>query len=527
MIKQLIFWTLLACYLYFAYHLLVIPAFLDFSIYGVIATVIVVAIMLWMTPASKRKQIIIFSSGFLLLDKALFNSLELGAWLQILAFIFIFFVISIISKLYGKLPVISIFVMITLNLIFTFSLQRDEVQILTHLTKKWSSERLYTGEVFDYFPLELKDINGDGIDEIVTFGNVKETDEQEAKEDRYPYIRKTESIFPYVFQWNGSTMERIATENMDQRSFIKLLREDYPGFPYYTFNQENQLEPLIQKQPLVESAMQIGMTPFLAFSLDMKSLDQIMEHSNGIMDQQQTFEGNTAFSQVEIKQGEITGFYQNKPFRVKTDATTIIGPIYLANDQQGLVLFGKDLVVYSYRHDTLQETHRLTSKQLKNLRTSEFMIEDVNGDQIDEILLSSEHSSIIKPQNNGKWEILWTSTNPSFRFEDFGTVGSGKKGELITLDNSTVRNHPLRYLTSYTYTDEGLKRNWKVMLSLINVRTGDIDGDNENEIVASIYRSHQVFVFEKHSVPVTLLLLIITGLLIVYGFIRRVRYGND
>ena len=168
-------------------------------------------------------------------------------------------------------------------------------------------------------------------------------------------------------------------------------------------------------------------------------------------------------------------------------------------------------------------SHVLTDAQVQELSTSEFKIADVNNDKLDEVLVSSSYSQIIKPTANGKWDILWSSSDKSFRFEDYAALNQPNHNELIVLEKSKYRDNPLRYVSSYDYSPTGLQRNWKVFVSLINLRTGDFNGDGKNELAAVDYGNRRVLLLERHNLPVLPILSGILVILLGYLTIRRIR----
>ncbi|MCF6092583.1 hypothetical protein L1765_01065 [Microaerobacter geothermalis] len=538
-------WMLFAVYLYFSYQLLVIPALLDFSLYGLVAFLLVSFILLWLTPTGERRKMLIFGIAFLLLDKAYYETSYYSFFPYLFSLIVITLVIGFIAFFYGKLAKHVVFAMIGTALLLHLLIPRDEAKALNHFWIQWKSPPLYLGEMFDYFPLLIRDINNDGKDELITLGNrdetlakwkeensgtlseekVKEKLEEERIRSRYPFLLKPEELFLYAFTLGDGKMERIPVEKEQAQIIMAEMIKDYIGFPYYTMTSTGIITPQIQRQPLVEGMMQIGTSPFRAMLLDANAISQILVQSNGAFDAQNGWP-DSAFSEVSIVGDELRGIYNGDPFRIKTEATTILGPVKMSSDQESLLLLGNSLELVGIENGTPRVTHQLTNEQIKNLSTSQFIIGDVNRDGSDEILVSSEQSRILKPTKSGTWEILWAATDESFRFEDFTTVGGENQKEIVALGKSEVRQHPLRYLTGYTMEKDVLKREWRTFLSFINVRGADVDGDGKKELVASMYRTHRIYVLSKHNIPVELILLATTVFLaIIAGYRRFRRHG--
>ncbi|WP_066633878.1 hypothetical protein [Desulfolucanica intricata] len=522
-LKSVVLWLLYSVYLYFAYHLLITPVILDLAIGGIVLAAAAVALMLRVVPKSLRRSVIVYSLLFLLADKAFYN---LGAKWEgipyVLGFIPVFLVLLALGKWYGRLSPGALAALVISGLLTVSFIPREEVPVLNNFVPKWESEPLYAGEVFDYFPLAVKDIDGDGTGEIITLGNASEVGPAE-EHTRLP----AEPLYLYVYKWNGRDMKRVSLAASDTKDLLDQLTRDYPGFPYYLWNDKNQLEPLVQRPELAGGMMQFGTAPFRAMALDVHNLAYRLQRTGGVLDASDTLEHSKIIKDVQIKDGQVSGLWGGEAFSHPTTATKIIDGMKLPGGGEGLVLLGKNLELLS-RDDTgrVYVSHRITREMLKNISSTDFSVADVDGDGADELLVSSSYSRILKPLDNGKWDILWAARSSSFRFEDLAATGAGNQPELITLDKSTLDINPLRYLTGYEYSENGLKRKWKSFISLINVRAGDVDGDGQKELVGSIYRSHKLYVFERHNLPVTGLLVGITVFLGGCGLVRRCRHGE-
>jgi len=80
----------------------------------------------------------------------------------------------------------------------------------------------------------------------------------------------------------------------------------------------------------------------------------------------------------------------------------------------------------------------------------------------------------------------------------------------------------VQYLGSFQYTENGLKQNWKVFIRNAKiVRLADLEGDGRQELVLSFAGSSNVYVLNKHNVPVTAITLALTVLLYAVLIGRR------
>ncbi|WP_429843019.1 hypothetical protein [Brevibacillus sp. FIR094] len=537
-ILETISWALYAIALFLIYHLLVKPAFLDLTWIAVLIFLPLLAFCYFVVHPSERRQVLVFTIGFLLLDRALTRvdvkttaALLIGGAIAII-------VIALLVKWYGRLNWRAVGSLVLIALLANVTFNRDTLTALSNFTVKYESERLYNGDWVDYFPLTLHDVNGDGSMEIITYGNAEELplpeviEKPETEEEKKAMAEKlrhlqAEPVSLYVLTWKDGQMVRMPNDQIpaDTMEIIKeKLPTDYPGFPYYTMK-DGQLVPNVQRQPYAEGMMQIGTAPYRAFMLDMENIANQLAENEGSMDVRQTL--GSKYTDLHIKDGMLTGNYDGKPFGGMTKSTKLLTTMMLPEGREGLVVMGEHLSVLTVDSDgTLTEAYTLTRKEAE-LATGEFIPADIDNDKVDELLVAGKPSYILKPKPDGTWEILWASgdRDKSFRFSNFATLGNSDKPEIVAKAKSWVSTTDSRYLSGYDYTPEGLKQNWRIYLPLINVQIGDIDGDKQNEIVANMYNTHRILVFKQHNIPVFGLTIAIFVGLLGYGVVRRFRHA--
>ncbi|QDS35270.1 hypothetical protein [Brevibacillus brevis] len=537
-ILETISWALYAIALFLIYHLLVKPAFLDLTWIAVLIFLPLLAFCYFVVHPSERRQVLVFTIGFLLLDRALTRvdvkttaAILIGGAIAVI-------VIALLVKWYGRLNWRAVGSLVLIALLANLTFNRDTLAALSHFTVKYESDRLYNGDWVDYFPLTLHDVNSDGSMEIITYGNAEELplpeeiEKPETEEEKKAMAEKlrhlqAEPVSLYVLTWKDGQMVRMPNDQIpaDTMEIItEKLPTDYPGFPYYTMK-DGQLVPNVQRQPYAEGMMQIGTAPYRAFMLDMENIANQLAENEGSMDVRQTL--GSKYTDLHIKDGMLTGNYDGKPFGGMTKSTKLLTTMMLPEGREGLVVMGEHLSVLTVDSDgTLTEAYTLTRKEAE-LATGEFIPADIDNDKVDELLVAGKPSYILKPKPDGTWEILWASgdRDKSFRFSNFATLGNSDKPEIIAKAKSWVSTTDSRYLSGYDYTPEGLKQNWRIYLPLINVQIGDIDGDKQNEIVANMYNTHRILVFKQHNIPVFGLTIAIFVGLLGYGVVRRFRHA--
>ncbi|WP_035300456.1 hypothetical protein [Brevibacillus thermoruber] len=532
-------WALYAIALFLIYHILVKPAFLDLSWIALIVFLPLLGFCYVLVHPDERRQVVVFTLGFLLLDRALTHVDVKSLVAVVIGGAVAIGVVALIAKWYGRLNWSAVGALVLVAVLANVSFHRDNLAALSHFTLKYESERLYNGAWVDYFPVTLYDVDGDGKQEIITYGNAEEMPlpeekpkkpeteaERKALADKLLHLQ-AEPVSLYVLTWKDGKLVRMPNDQIAPETMAKIKEQmpsDYPGFPYYTMK-DGQLVPNVQRQSYAEAMLQVGTAPYRALLLDMQNIGDKLAENGGSMDTRSAM--GEKYRDVSIKEGLLSGTYEGKPFAATTKATKLVGTMKLPDGREGLITMGEHLSVMAVEPDgTAVEAYSLTRKEMP-LATAEFIPADLDKDGADELLVANSPSYILKAKPNGTWEILWASEegDRSFRFTNYAPVGSSGEPEIVAMAKSWVSTTDTRYLAGYRYTPEGLEQTWRIYLPLLNVQVGDIDGDKENEIVATIYDKHRLIVFKQHNVPVVPLVILVFVGLIGYGIARRVRHA--
>lgn len=267
-ITSLLFWVPYSLFVYFLYHLLVIPSLLEFSYLGFAGLILLLGIILFLLKPVEKKPVIVFTLLFLLLIKSFAGMEKIESlWKTIFSYGFVFVISFCIARFYGKLSYLAITCLLLISFFLNTMYIRSELPLLTQFSIKWVSDPLYNGSATDFFPILVKDINKDGKQDIVTLGNTDPIKEVKEK----PTLKK-EQLHIFAYTWDGKSMVRIPESQLNKNSILADYPLDYVGFPYYVLNEELELIPLAQHEQLTNKVMRFGDSPFYAMYLNMINL---------------------------------------------------------------------------------------------------------------------------------------------------------------------------------------------------------------------------------------------------------------
>ncbi len=544
-------YILFAVYLFILYELLIVPAILDWSVYGILVSVGISGLLVYALPSAHRRNLTVLGLTFLLMVRALDNISFLEWYLRIPGVLVIFIILGFTGRVLGRVAPTRFLTVFLVALAINLTVPLDEVPLWSEFTVKWRSPVLYRqGGTVDYFPLLSVDLNDDGKAEIITQGNfdsvVRERENIIAGEEDGKLLWNENNQY-MVFGWNGRSFDRLAKTAYSRELLVSALQQDYINFPYYTADWkesgdalQQDLHPLTDRDVIVSKTMRFGDAPFynLVLSLESTRMRQESWHRliSGIADTSP--EKTVPVSSIsitepwqlsaEITGSELRGNYAGKEFSVATEATAILGAGRLLNGASAqLVVLGTRLRIFDVSPSgEVKLINEITRDQITDISSAEALLADVDGDGTDELMLNTEQARILELDDGGNWRVLWASTDDSFRFEGFASLGPDRKPHIIALSKSNVRNNRTRYMTGYEYTNQGLQQKWRVFSGMINLTPADVDGDRENELAAYLYKKHVIMVLEKHRLPVVPVLYGLTMLLVLTGVGIRLKGRN-
>lgn len=523
-----------ALVLYFAYvhvfyYVLLVPAFAEYSYYAFLLVPLVLA-GFWLVPRELRRRAAVLTLLYVFADQAITNVRVEGLSMLLLTVVVLFLFLYPLTRWYAGLKWAPVAAAIVLALAVQLVVPVRTMQTLTEMRPVWVSEAQYLGEFYGHLPFNVVDLDGDGRDEIVTLGNRDFYPESRRLPKGYPLYVEPTRVVAWTWQ-DGAGMTRMDEGSFDAETVAEWLPHEYIGYPYYVVNEHFEIEPLVERIGWATGLVQFGTAPFRAMALNVENIDRQLELSGGVYDRLSS--GGALFEDVVIQGGVLSGLYDGAPFEVETGATQISDVVRMADGREGLLLKGYNVELLQFEDGAPQVTHVLTRAMQRDLSYSQLRAEDVDGDSADEIVIAYPYPAILKPADEGRWDILWAvddkrTLNISFQIKDFAQFETADAGaeEILAFSRSQVRASQTNYLTSFTYTDEGLEQNWKVFARGMDlVKSGDLDGDGRDELIVTYGGSSQIYVFAKHDIPVTWIAIGLTVALFAGLLGRRVLYG--
>ncbi|MBE3595547.1 MAG: hypothetical protein IMW86_00710 [Hydrogenibacillus sp.] len=513
-------WLLLGAYVYFGYHLIVLTRAWEDGLVGLIAASLAVLGLIALVPPEKRRTVLAFSFLVLFADRSLAAVALSSGLLWALQAAAVLAVGTLVGRLVGRLNRTALLAFLLAALLST-SLSRSDVKLLAHFMPPVKTPPLYGGGTIDYFPLF---VDPNRPDRVVTFGNREEVPGEPESRGTQPNVGagretlvetarlKREPLFVYAFDLSGGAFRRVPLPDAENAAWIDRLRRDYPGFPFFTIDEDGTLVPIVARDDWAEMMFDFGRVPGALLRLDAAQLRRTA------FDVKATLEGGR-FQDLVLDGKALRGTYRGTAFRIPTAATEIAGHLTI-DGHDALVLLGTDLELATFAEDgTARITHRLDAETIPDIFAAEVLIAPLPP-YGDALLLSfptdsPETAKIILPRADGGWEILYSAQDPLFRFEDV-RVQSGET-RFLALAPGRLSGYAQRFIGEYVFDRGRLVQRWMAPTSLINVRYVS-DGQGNVRIVGTEYGAHRLVLLLPHGIPVvplytTLTLILAAGLI--------------
>ncbi|MFD1674740.1 hypothetical protein [Alicyclobacillus fodiniaquatilis] len=227
----------------------------------------------------------------------------------------------------------------------------------------------------------------------------------------------------------------------------------------------------------------------------------------------------------QLDNGHLVGTYQGQKFSLAVKASSVVGEgdFTATGTHQVLLVGDNELDVVDLDQKKVVATYKGTQA---NPVPNDVVFGPLAHGGRDAVLVNASPAYILTVASNGRWQRVYQAPSASFRFETVLDTGKGAP-QIVTDDPSMVRNAATRYFTAYHYVNGQLERDWRVFrTNVVNVTPITWQSGGPEDLAVSIYGSGQYLILQKSNFPVLPTAVIVFGLLIVAGWVIRIRQAK-
>lgn len=159
-----------------------------------------------------------------------------------------------------------------------------------------------------------------------------------------------------------------------------------------------------------------------------------------------------------------------------------------------------------------------------SLLGNDVFIAPLTAEGRDFIYVNTSPAQIWEVDASGRWSRLYTAPNGVFRFETAVRWAAETQPEIIVSDPTNAGDGSVRYLTSYTWRNGQLIRNWRVYWpDFVNVTAFRPDAGGPTYLAGSLYGSGEWLVLQRHFLPLLPISVVLLAGLYGVGWAYRLR----
>jgi hypothetical protein len=509
------------------------PLVLDLAIYGVVAVTVIV--VLWMTsiPRSNRRSWIVFTLFSLLVGDGVSELSSRPLLSAILLGVVMIIGLTALARLFVRVPVRRFVSTALLLVVANMALPVHEWAYLTHFWVPYHTTLGLQSSDMNAPPLTL--IQKQSGTALVSLNNVKESDKQlqkiaqntgDTSDSLENLLRNFGHRYSFVelVQQNGHF--HLISMPVADIGAINPLQFDNSFFPFmraYWSQEGNQIVQYMapSQSPRTLTAI-INQAADFPANLNALAVDSQRQE----MTDWQRLLGNAGISQTSqltVQNGHLVGSYQGIRLNVPVDGQSVIatGSFTTPRVHEALITGANLLQVVSLDRQAVVTTYHGTPQ---HALPNDVVVGPVDKSGREAILVNASPAFILQANPTGNWTTLYNAPNDSLRFEASVQFQSDKSPEIITNDPSFIRNSPTNYLTSYTYQNGELVRNWRVYESnTVNIRPVQFASGGPTYLVTGTNMSGKIYVLQRHHIPVLPITAALLGIIIIAGWATRLR----
>ncbi len=511
---------------------IVTPLVEDYALLGVVAVVLIIVIWLTSIPSYSRKKWITFTIFSLLLGQGFSSLVFYPLPRRILFGIIMFAGLYLIAWWFAKIGAKTLFFSGLVVVLANILLPVSEWPFLTHFrVVHYGSYNIVPGDMaalpFSVISTdhgqavitlkrtiptksELKNLANSATDSPNALGDVLSTYKNEYR------LVEISSVNGKIRVTNPTTADLAKVNPFD------LLGPSFPFSMAHYMKVNNQVIQYTTSALPAQAVTSLGMESAM-YPTNMVVLSEAERQAQWNTWQQ--FLDTNGVSPVtlhlEVTNGYLVGKMNGKNVRIAVKGTAFVstGSFTAPNTNQALVEGANLLEVVDLDTGKVVASFQGAKGQLV---PGDLVTGRLTANGKDAIFVNASPAYILQVSSNGQFQKVYTAPNDSLRFEASVQFAGDKAPEIITDDPSVVRQSPIRYFSSYTYSNGNLERNWRIYrTNVVNVNPIQFVSGTTTDLVVGIYGTGEYLVLQRVMWPVLPIAALLFGLTIVIGWVYR------
>lgn len=518
---------------------IITPLVLDYAAIGLAALVVLVLVWIFSIPRASRRRWIGFTLFSLILGSG-FGEVIQQRSLSLRSVLMVVMVIGLVllARFLTRVRMLRLWVSAVVLVLANVWLPVQQWSFLTHFAVAYHNNFPMQQSDFPTLPFEV--VNTGSGQALVTLSNLTETPATLKQDLAQPFnsdITLEDVLRNYKHRYELMSLaesHQSFTLNPAPLSMVPyidpflLTNTFFPSIRAHWVVDNNRIVQFMSPTQSPETLTQMAMDPadwnanFVALAEQTATLER--KNWNKLSDAAGAAQSGAGYTNqgFSVVNGWLVGQWNGQSVRIPVAGNDVVGTgSFTKADTKQVLVSGPNLlqVVDLTTGKVVSEYHGDAVQPL----SSDIVTGPIDNSGRDVIFVNSSPAQILGARTSNQWDVLYTATNPSLRFEASMQWVPGQAPEILTDDPSLVRNSPTRYFSSYTYRNGELVRNWRVYhTNVVNVHPVQFVKNGVQYIACSIYGTGEMFVLRRHHIPVVPMTSGILGVAIVIGYVRRV-----
>ncbi|WP_026962118.1 hypothetical protein [Alicyclobacillus herbarius] len=510
---------------------LVRPLVDDLAFLGVVFVLLLMLCGLFSVPPQRRRRWVVYSLFSLCMCQGLAATTELPTFPRVLAAALCVLVLAVLGRLVGRL---SIPLLLVSGLVLAAAnawLPESLWPLLTHFRVLATSKLPVDTGNYPVLPLAVVQTrDGKAVVTVTQWPNPTSKSESLAasraiRQGKVPPGHLTYQYLQLV-EDHGQIVEKLATpQALAQMPFSDLMGAFAPF--------DRSAWAVVDGRVLQYTVRTETSDEAVARALSPAQYSSALADLAAVADQAQWQDWQQALRRVGerptpgwyVQNGDLVGTYHGRAIRVHVDGELVVGTGSFTREHahQVLVAGSNQLQVVS-----VDEGHGRVVASVRgpvaNPIGGAIEIGPVGTSHRDAVFVNASPAYILYFTPDGRAKRLYTAPNENLQFLGSLRFPGEQYPEILANDRSWLRSSNTTYLTSYTYRDGQLYRNWRIFISgMANVRSVRFTAGGPDCLVAALAGQSRYVVLVRHDLPVQPLLVGVWVLVLAGCWVYRWR----